>query len=197
MKKITLALSLLAVLFTACHKPEEETADPTVSKLEVVLNMNKISADILDYFDVTYSYIDFEGKTVSQPITGPAQIAFSVANPTLGEEASTPFTVELSFKSKYTIAKEEGTYDSTLDYTLDVNGYDQKGQLITDSGKVQSSSSNIVFNADKFKAFQSTVRQCDISTIEYKTFFCKTLSGEWHIGVEGTPVDNVIIVSTK
>jgi len=185
MKRTVLLLTLMAafVSLAGCSKDKEE--DPTVSKLEVVLDVETISKDILDYFDVTYTYVDFNGKTASTPITGPADIKFHIDNPQLGYNASTPFSVALTFTQKNTTQKESGNYDSSLKYQLDVNAYDQNGKLITDSGKISSCNSNIQYDGNKFSSFINSVKSSGIKQISYLTFFCKTDSGIWHIGVEG------------
>jgi len=183
MKKTALFLAMV-VLLAGCNKDESsKKSNPTVSKLEVVMNVESISNDILDYFTVQYIYTDFQGKTTTKDITKAEKITFSVNNPSLGEEASTPFTVELKMTEKGTAEKASGSYDSTIKYQLALNGYDNSGSLITDSGNLVNCSSNVPY--DKFTSFVSAVKNCGISSITYKTFFCKTTSGVWHIGVEG------------
>ena len=151
-----------------------------MAKLEVSLKVESISRDILDYFTVTYDYTDFAGKTTSKTLTGPETVSFYVDNPNLGEVESCPFTVALTLNDKGTAAKTEVNYDGTLKYELDVNGYYGDGSLVTDSGKVQGVDSNLPFN--DLNNFKNAVSRSGIEKITYKTFFCKTLSGEWHIG---------------
>jgi len=184
--KRTLSLITIVLFTTLVGCSQIDDTDPTVSKLEVVMNIETISSDILNYFNVEYTYIDFHGQTYKRNITGPESISFYINNPTLGEESSTPFTVQMTLTKKGTAQKESGSYDASFNWQLDVNAYDQKGNLITDSGRVQRFSSNVVYNNDKFSSFTSFVAsQAELTKITYTTFFCKTTSGEWHIGVEG------------
>jgi len=194
MKKFLLLFTAISAVLTACSK-NNDVKDPSVSKLEVVMDIQSISADVLNYFSVEYAYVDFTGKTVKKAITKPEKISFSIDNPTLGEDPSTPFTVQLLCKqNKSATEKTSGTYDSSFVWQLDVNAYDQKGKLITDSGKVQYFSSNLVYQNDKFTAFKQFITsQAKMSAIEYKVFFCKTISGEWHIGVDGKTVSGAVI----
>jgi len=185
MKRTALLLTVMSALvtFAGCSKDKEE--DPTVSKLEVEMNFEAISNDILNYFDITYSYKNFEGETVSTAITGPANLKFHIDNPQLGYDASTPFSVALTFTQKDSIQKESGKYDASIKYSLSVNAYDRNGELITDSGKVINCSSNIPYDNDKFASFIKEVNSFAVKPISYLTFFCKTDSGVWHIGVDG------------
>lgn len=185
MKRTVFLLTLMAAFVTMAGCSKDKDEDPTVSKLEVVLDVETISKDILDYFDVTYTYVDFNGETASTPITGPADIKFHVDNPQLGYDASTPFSVALTFTQKSTTQKESGNYDASLKYQLDVNAYDQNGKLITDSGKIINCTSNILYDNDKFASFVKAANSYAVKPISYQTFFCKTDSGIWHIGVEG------------
>lgn len=194
MKKFILFFAVLSTVFTACSK-NNDVKDPTVSKLEVVMNFENISADVLNYFSIEYTYVDFKGQTIKKDITKAEKIAFSIDNPTLGEESSNPFKVQLTFNPKKDASeKPTGTYDSSLTWQLDVNAYDQNGNLITDSGKVQRFSSNIVYDNDKFSSFKTMIsNEASITAIEYKVFYCKTISGVWHIGVEGLYLGGAVI----
>jgi len=187
---------LISAVFTACSK-NDDVKNPTVSKLEVVMNVENISADVLNYFTVEYSYIDFKGQTVNKTITKPEKISFSIDNPSLGEVASNPFTVQLTLNSNESAPeKTSGTYDASFAWQLDVNAYDEKGQLITDSGKVQRFFSDLVYQNDRFSAYKGfLISQAKMSAIEYKVFYCKTISGQWHIGVEGTHLTGAIFES--
>lgn len=177
MKKLFIAIALMAAL-VGCSK---ENADPKVAKLEAVLNVKEISKDILDNFTVTYEYKDFNGVSSSRAVTGAGKIAFSIDNPSLGEEASCPFTAKLTFEPKTTT--DRGTaYDATIDYTLEVNAYYSNGEAVVDSGHVIKESSNLP--AANLSAFQSQVAKYGFPAYTYKTFFCKTVSGQWHIGTE-------------
>lgn len=200
MKKIALFIPLL-VLLIGCKKEKIETTAsqaPVVSKLEVVMNVEDISADILDYFTVEYIYKDFEGNIVTKAVTKSEKFSFSIDNPTLGEEASTPFTVQLKLTQKGTEAKPSGTYNSTFKWKLDVNAYDKTGGLITDSGTKRSYSRNATYDNDEFAKFLADVTsQAKMAATTYKTFFCNTVSGEWHIGVEVVIDSGVIIITTK
>lgn len=191
MKRTAFLLTVMTALvtFAGCSKDKEE--DPTVSKLEVVLNVETISKDILDYFDVVYSYINFEGDTVSTPITGTAEIKFHIDNPELGYDESTPFAVELAITPKSTAPKQSGSYDSSFEWQLDVNAYDQKGSLITDSGKISRFFEDAQFANDNFSAFSTNVCSGNLKAIKYMTFFCKTNSGVWHIGVSGLAIQSI------
>lgn len=183
MKRLLLAFAIMATL-VGCSKSEEDS-DPTVSKLEVIMNVSGISNDVLDYFDVEFNYVDFNGNSSQNAITQAKKFTFSIDNPALGEESSTPFTAELKFTQKDTLEKASGNYDSSLSWQLDVNAYDKKGNLITDSGLVQSRTSTDSYSSlANFVSYITS--QASMTSITYKTFFCKTLSGEWHIGVEGT-----------
>jgi len=187
---------MLITTLVGCSKIEN--ADPTVSKLEVVMNIESVSSDILNYFNVDYSYKDFNGKTFTHSITRPESISFSIDNPTLGEDSSTPFTVQMTLTKKNTAEKKSGSYDASFNWQLDVNAYDQKGNLITDSGRVQRFSSDVVFSNDKFSSFTSFVTsQAELTNITYTTFFCKTTSGEWHIGVDGLYSGGQIVATSK
>jgi len=195
MRRLIFSIMLIATL-VGCTKIEN--TDPTVSKLEVVMNIETISSDILNYFNVDYAYIDFYGQTVERSITGPESISFSIANPTLGEDSSTPFTVQMTLTKKDAAQKESGSYNASFNWQLDVNAYDKKGNLITDSGRVQRFSSNVVYDNDKFSSFISFITsQAELSNITYTTFFCKTTSGEWHIGVDGLYSGGQIVAAHK
>jgi len=194
MKKIIVLFAFLSAVLAACSK-NNDVKDPTVSKLEVAMNIENISADVLEYFTIEYIYTDFTGQTVKKPITKAEKISFSIDNPKLGEESSNPFKVQLKLtQNSDAAAKTTGTYDSSFTWQLDVNAYDQNGKLITDSGKVQRFSSNVVYENDKFSAFKAFITsQAKMTTIEYKVFYCKTISGEWHIGVEGLELGGAVI----
>jgi len=194
MKKIIVLFAFLSAVLAACSK-NNDVKDPTVSKLEVVMNIENISADVLEYFTIEYVYTDFTGQNVKKAITKPEKISFSIDNPKLGEEPSNPFIVQLKLSQNAgASAKTTGTYDSSFTWQLDVNAYDQNGNLITDSGKVQRFSSNMVYENDKFSAFKASITtEAKMATIEYKVFFCKTISGEWHIGVDGMKLGGAVI----
>jgi len=183
MKKISIALALIAAL-VGCTK---QNSDPKVGKLEVVMDIESISEDILDYFNVEFSYTDFNGTVRVKSIDGPEKFTFSINNPTIGEDYSNPFTVELKYTQRSTGGKTSGTYDATQKWQLNLNAYDQNGKLITDSGKVQSYSSNVQYANDKFNSFANEVtNQAKMRSITYRVCYCKTLSGEWHISYQGS-----------
>lgn len=183
MKKVFFAFAVIAAL-ASCGKENPSSKDPEVAKLEVKLTVDPISQDILDYFTVKYNYVDFYGNKVTKQITAPGTTVFSIDNPKLGEEASCPFTVELLFESNGKAAKTSGKYSQRMEYSLYVNGYYSDGSLITDSRAVQHTNSTIEF--DNLDQFVKSTEKCGIASITYKTFFCQTISGEWHIGVDGT-----------
>lgn len=181
-KTIMIALCALTFIAAACSKDNEGKKDktPKVAKLEVCLDVETISQDILDYFTITYNYTDFKGNTVSKAIDAPTEISFSIDNPNLGEVESCPFTVELTFQEKGTPAKAEGQYMDGLVCNLNVNGYYSDGKLITDSGSIISLKDNMPYTT--LDAFKKAIGKSSIKQITLKTFFCKTISGEWHIG---------------
>lgn len=187
MKKILfLVFSAVALLFSSCDNGSFTPSgkDPKVTKLEVSFKFQDVSQDVLDYFTIEFNYTDFEGKSDSKQITAPETISFAIDNPELGEEESCPFTVELKFTEKVKTAKAEGQYSNIVKYELDVNGYYSDGSLAIDSGSVQNNNTNMSYtDLDRFK---SAVGRQGIEKITYKTFFCKTITDKWHIGVVGS-----------
>jgi len=181
MKKIFFATAIVIAMLaslTGCSK--ENASDPKVAKLETVLNIEKISTDVLDYFDLTYNYVDYNGASASKTITGAGKITFSIDNPAIGEEDSCPFTVELVCTPKEK-AEKTGKYDATFHYTLEVNGYYSNGKIIEDSGHIILS--NTDGEIDGLAAFQQRAKKdFPFAKSTYKSFFCKTTSGVWHIG---------------
>jgi len=182
MKKIIIATTLLAIIL-GCSK---ESTSGKVAKLEAALDVKEISSDVLDCFDITYTYTDFNGVPGSKAITGTGITSFTLSNPGLGEDASCPFTARLTFTPKSRTDKG-GEYDGTISYKLEVNAYYSNGSLVTDSSRstgrgVIGYSNNLP--AKDLQTLQARAGEYSFKECTYKTFYCKTLSGEWHIGVE-------------
>lgn len=189
MKKTLLLLAAVAAL-VGCKKDPDDPIDdpkndPKVAKMEVVMNVEKIEGDVLDYFTFTYKYTDFAGNEQSKEITAPGQTAFSIENPEMkGEELCNPFTVELAVVEKGTAAKASGNYSGAIKWELDLNGYYKDGSLITDSGYMRKYDVSANLPNDNFDDFKRMATGGGIDRSTYGTFFCKTFSGEWHIGFE-------------
>lgn len=176
--------AVFAAALISCNKEDKKSSDPTVAKVDVVMDLSTISTDILNYYNVVYHYVDFEGKEHYDNISGPTKTTFSVNKPNLGYETSTPFTLGFFLTEKADVPeKAEGPYDANFAIHISINGYYANGELITDSGTYYKYSCNRddLPNIDQFKTLVNTYNLADKTL---GLFFCQTISGEWHIGWE-------------
>jgi len=134
MKKLLIFAALCAA-FVSCKK-EAAPDKPDITVVNVDFVMNRISSDILRYYDVEYTYTDFSGATQTETITGTSSYRFKLNNPKLTSKASdNPFKISLVFTPKDGVQpKESGSYDASINYWFRIVALTSDGSSVLGSG---------------------------------------------------------------
>jgi len=188
MKKVLLILAVLSFA-VACNKEEENTPkskEPMISKIEVDFGMKDISDDVKNYFDITYNYVDFMGNKQTRSITDTTHIVFSIDNPDLVDENSTPinFTIEvLTTEKAGTTPKAEGLYyNSTCIYDIRV-----KGQYVDkniEEFKYCCISQGSQMLKAKYDIFSTALKNLTTEKSTLKMFLAKNQDGNLRLKIE-------------
>jgi len=160
MKKILIFAAICAAL-VSCKK-EEAPEKPNITVVNVDFVMNRINSDILNYYDVSYIYTDFDGVTHTEAVKGTCSVRFKVNNPNLSDKTAYPFTVSLLFVPKTGVEpKASGSYNPQINYWLRIVALTDEGSTVLGSGNFHTQ--ECTMTGQTFKHFNDFVNSFTIA----------------------------------